>query len=163
MERIRKIRSTVERAQIFIGALFISIFLLTVLLQILSRYLKLTVIWSEDVAVYSFIWAVFMGASWAVGRNEHFAFTALGDKLKGRAKLIYNIIIYLISMIFTIAIIKYGVDVTLKFWNYKWPNVPSLKMGYVWMSLPATGISMTFYLIMHVIEDVLKLREGGSN
>ena len=73
MERIRKIHSVVEKAQIILGTIFISIFLLTILLQIGSRIFKISITWSEDVAKYSFVWAVFMGASWAVGSNQHFA------------------------------------------------------------------------------------------
>ncbi|HHV38416.1 MAG TPA: TRAP transporter small permease [Tepidimicrobium sp.] len=161
MDKIRKIRSTVEKIQITLGTIFISIFLLTILLQIGSRVLKIAITWSEDVAKYSFIWAVFMGAAWAVANNQHFAFTALGDKLKGRKKIIYNIVIYAIMLIFTFSMLRYGVNVTQKFWNYKWPNVPQFTMGYVWISLPITGTTMTFYLIMHILENILILKEGG--
>ena len=31
-------------------------------------------------------------------------------------------------------------------------NTPQFKMGYVWMSLPVSGITMTFYLLMHILE-----------
>ncbi len=161
MDGIRKIRGLIEKVQIALGGVFISIFLGTILIQIVSRYVKIPVTWSEDVAKYSFIWAVFMGSAWAVARNEHFTFTALGDKLKGKRKIIHGIVISLITMIFTIAMIKYGFDVTLKFWNYNWPNVPTFKMGYVWMSLPVTGITMTFYLVLHVIENLILLKKGG--
>ena len=162
MEKIRKIHSTVEKVQIILGTIFISIFLLTILLQIGSRIFKISITWSEDVAKYSFVWAVFMGASWAVGSNQHFAFTGLRDKLKGRKRIIYNIIIFSIILIFTLSMTKYGIDVTKKFWNYKWPNTPQFKMGYVWMSLPVSGITMTFYLLMHILENILILKEGGN-
>lgn len=162
LEAIRKIRNTIESIQIKLGALFIFIFLATILLQIIARFAKVPVTWSEDVAKYSFVWAVFMGSAWAVGRNEHFAFTALGDKLTGKKKIIHAIIIHLITMFFTIAMVKYGIDVTLKFWNYKWLNVPQLKMGYIWMSLPITGATMTLYIITHILENLLLLKEGGD-
>lgn len=162
MDGIRKLRGLVQKVQIGLGGLFISIFLGTVLIQIVSRYIQIPVTWSEDIAKYSFVWAVFMGSAWAVARNEHFAFTALGDKLTGKKKIIHSIIIYLITMIFTIAMIKYGFDVTLRFWNYNWANIPAFKMGYVWMSLPVTGITMTFYLTLHVIESFILLKKGGD-
>lgn len=162
MEGIRKLRNFVEKVQIKVGAGFIAIFLATIILQIIARFAKIPVTWSEDVAKYSFVWAVFMGSAWAVGRDEHFAFTALGDKLKGNKKIILSIIIHLVSLVFTIAMTKYGFDVTLKFWNYLWANIPTFKMGYVWMSLPITGITMSFYLIMHVVEGILLVKKGGN-
>lgn len=162
MEAIRKIRDVIINIQIKLGAIFIAIFLGTILLQIVARFAKIPVTWSEDVAKYSFVWAVFMGSAWAVGRNEHFAFTALGDKLTGEKKLIHTIIIHLITMFFTIAMFKYGIDVTVKFWNYNWLNIPEFKMGYVWMSLPITGATMTLYLVMHVVENILVLKKGDK-
>ena len=162
MEGIRKLRNFIEKIQIRLGAVFIAIFLATILLQIIARFTSIPVTWSEDVAKYSFVWAVFMGSAWAVGRNEHFAFTAIVDKLKGNKKIIHQLIIHLITLIFTIAMIKYGMDVTTKFWNYTWPNIPTFTMGYVWMSLPVTGITMTMYLIMHVVEGLLLLKKGGN-
>src|SRR5690554_5341781 len=124
MESIRKLRNFIVQVQIKIGAVFIAIFLLTILFQIFTRYASIPATWVEDVTKYSFVWAVFMGASWAVGRNEHFAFTALADKLSGKKKIIHQIIIHLITMIFTISMIKYGIDVTIRFWNYQWLNIP---------------------------------------
>lgn len=162
MEFIRKVRGFVESIQIKLGAIFIAIFLGTILLQIITRFIKIPITWSEDIAKYSFVWAVFMGSAWAVARDEHFAFTALGDKLTGKKKIMHKIVIHLITMFFTIAMIKYGFDVTLKFWNYNWANIPTFKMGYIWMSLPITGITMTFYLVMHVIEGLLQLKKGGN-
>lgn len=162
MESIRKLKNLIVQVQIKVGAVFIAIFLATILLQIITRFAKIPATWSEDVAKYSFVWAVFMGASWAVGRNEHFAFTALGDKLTGNKKIIHQIIIHLITIIFTIAMVKYGIDVTTRFWNYKWLNIPEFKMGYIWMSLPITGATMSFYLVMHIAENILLLKKGGN-
>ena len=52
-----------ERIQLVVGVACLSIFLLTILIQVFSRYLGISVMWSEEVANFSFIWAVFMGAS----------------------------------------------------------------------------------------------------
>ena len=38
--------------------------------------------WTEDVSMYSFIWAVFMGAGAMVYEKRHFAFTSISDMMK---------------------------------------------------------------------------------
>ncbi|HHY13111.1 MAG TPA: TRAP transporter small permease [Thermoanaerobacterales bacterium] len=159
---IKKIYQTIEKVQLALGTIFISIFLLTILLQIGSRMMKIPITWSEDVTKYSFVWAVFMGASWAVANDQHFAFTPLRNKLKGRKRIIYNIIICIIVLLFTVSMARYGIEVTRKFWNYKWPNTPQLKMGYIWLSLPVSGITMSFYLIVHILENLINLKKGGN-
>lgn len=162
MELIRKIRNGIEKVQISLGVVFIAIFLITILIQIASSFLGIAVTWSEDIAKNSFIWAVFMGAAWGVSRNEHFAFTSINDKLTGKKKIIHQMFIHLISLGFTILMIRYGLEATIKFWNYKWVYIPDFKMGYVWLSLPVTGVTMSTYLITHILEGFFKLREVGE-
>jgi TRAP-type C4-dicarboxylate transport system permease small subunit len=161
--KMKSFAAALERVQIFAGTIAISIFLITVVIQIAARFLKVPVMWAEDVSVYSFIWAVFMGAAAAVNHNQHFAFTTLGDKLTGKAKNIHSIVIALLMMVFTVAMTKYGMDVTLKFWNYQWVNLPNMKMGFVWMALPITGVTMTIYLFSSLLEQFYLLSKGGGN
>jgi len=59
---IDKIAKTVQSIEIFFGTLFISIFFITIVIQVFSRYLGITVSWTGEVAMYSFTWAVFLGA-----------------------------------------------------------------------------------------------------
>ena len=79
---MRKIIAGMQKVQILIGGLFLLIFLLTVVTQMFTRYVGISATWTEDVEMYSFIWAVFMGASAMVYEKKHFAFTALNDSLK---------------------------------------------------------------------------------
>ena len=59
---MKKAIQILEKVQIGVGAAFLFLFLLTVVVQMLSRYLGIAATWTEDVSMYSFIWAVFMGA-----------------------------------------------------------------------------------------------------
>ena len=60
---MKKAIEMLQKIQIAIGGFFLCIFLLTVVYQMLSRYLGIAATWTEDVSMYSFIWAVFMGAA----------------------------------------------------------------------------------------------------
>lgn len=159
---MRSLANALEKMQTLAGAVAISIFLITVIIQIVARFMKVAVMWAQDVSVYSFIWAVFMGASIAVHNHQHFAFDSLREKLKGRSKVVHHIVIILLMLVFTLAMSKYGIDVTQRFWNYKWVNLPNMKMGYVWIAMPITGITMSFYLVTHLIENIFKLVKGGE-
>jgi TRAP-type C4-dicarboxylate transport system permease small subunit len=159
---MRSLANALERVQIFVGTIAISIFLITVIIQIGARFAKVAVMWAQDVSVYSFVWAVFMGASVAVNSEQHFAFDSLREKLKGRWKTAHAILILLLMLIFTLALSKYGIDVTRRFWNYQWVNLPNMKMGYVWITLPITGITMSFYIFAHLFENIYKLIKGAE-
>ena len=59
---MKKFVDTLQKIQIAVGGVLLLIFLATVVYQITCRYLGIVAMWTEDVSMYSFIWAVFMGA-----------------------------------------------------------------------------------------------------
>ena len=68
-----------QKIQIAVGGAFLSIFLVAVVTQMVCRYLGIAAMWTEDVSMYSFIWAVFMGAGAMVHSDAHFAFTSVSE------------------------------------------------------------------------------------
>ncbi len=159
---MNKVISGLQKLQIAVGGFFLLVFLVTVTFQILSRYLGIVALWTEDVAMYSFIWAVFMGAAAMVYERRHFAFTSLSDMLTGNKKTIIAIIISCIMLFFAILMLYYGYKVTKQFWNYKWVSLPDFKRGPTWLCLPVCGATSAIYLINHIITDIKSLK-GGKN
>ena len=158
---MKKAVDLLQKLQLAVGTLFLSIFLITVVLQVSSRYLGIATTWTEEVAMYSFIWAVFMGASAMVYEKKHFAFTSLSENLKSESlKSIVSIIISVIMLIFATLMVKYGVEVTKQFWNYKWISLPKLTRGLTWMCLPICGVTSIIYLIQLMIEDFKNMGKG---
>ncbi|WLD93332.1 TRAP transporter small permease [Alkalihalobacillus sp. AL-G] len=158
MQRFIKI---LEKAQITVGVIFLSIFFITIMIQITTRHLGIAAIWTEEVANYSFIWAVFMGAAVMVNRREHFNFDFFQRKLKHRPRLMLSIFNDIILILFNIAIFYYGVEVVQKFWNYNWVSLPEVKMGYVWISVPIMACTMFIYSFSHLLDHFKGLRQKG--
>lgn len=160
---MKKAIQTLQRIQISVGAFFLLIFLLTVVYQMFSRYLGIAATWTEDVSMYSFIWAVFMGAGAMVYENRHFAFTSLADALKNeKAKTVLAIIISVIVFIFSALMVYYGVKITKQFWNYTWVNIPSFKRGPTWLCLPLSGCTACIYTLAQIVENIQKLAKGEN-
>lgn len=152
-----------QKAQAVSGAVFLAIFLITVVYQMFSRYLHISSTWTEDVAMYSFIWSVFMGASAMVYEKKHFAFTSFSDMMKdGTGKKILDVIISLLMLIFAILMVYYGIFLTKKFWNYTWPNIPSFKRGPTWLCVPLSGGFMVIYLVDQIIDKIKEIVKGGK-
>lgn len=158
---MKKYVDALQKIQVGIGGFFLLIFLITIIVQMFCRYLGIAATWTEDVSMYSFIWAVFMGAAAMVYERRHFAFTSLSDVLKNeRIKAMLSIFISVIMLIFSILMAKYGVAIAKQFWNYTWVNIPALKRGPTWLCLPLCGITSSVYLIQMLIED-FKTAFGG--
>ncbi len=160
---MKRFIETIQKIQVAVGGFFLCIFLLTVVFQMLSRYLGIAATWTEDVSMYSFIWAVFMGAGAMVYERKHFAFTSISDLLKNETlRNLLSLFISAIMLIFAVLMIYYGYKVTRQFWNYTWVNIPSFKRGPTWLCLPLCGVTSAIYLVYLMIEDLGKLLKGGK-
>lgn len=158
---MKKFADSLQKVQIAVGGLFLSIFLLAVVIQMVCRYLGIAAMWTEDVSMYSFIWAVFMGAGAMVHADAHFAFTSVSDMIKDRrAKRILRIVISLIMLVFSVLMCWYGAQVTRQFWHYKWINIPQFDRGPTWICMPLCGLTSAFYLVQHIVEDIGILVRG---
>lgn len=160
---MKKAITMLQKVQIATGAAFLLVFLITVVFQMFSRYAGIAATWTEDVSMYSFIWAVFMGAGAMVYEKRHFAFTSISDMLKNeKIKTIISISIAVIMLIFAGLMVYYGYKITKQFWNYTWVNIPSFKRGPTWLCLPICGVTSTIYLVNQIVEDIKSLLKGGN-
>ncbi|MGM0904063.1 MAG: TRAP transporter small permease [Bacillota bacterium] len=149
---MKRFIKALEKLQITVGILFLSVFFLVILLQITTRYLGISVIWTEEVANYSFIWAIFMGAAVMVNRREHFNFDFIVRKLTGRKKASLNIFNDLVLITFNVCIFFLGLIVVNEFWNYTWKTLPHMKMGYIWIAIPIMAGTMILYSVSHIMD-----------
>lgn len=162
---MKKILDWIQKIQSAAGAIFLTIFLVTVIIQMFTRYAGISALWTEEVAMYSFIWSVFIGASVMIRERQHFAFTALTDKIKSeKGKHILNIVISTFMIAFNSVMFYYGVLITKKFWNYKWISLPSVQRGPTWLCLPICAALSILFLLEIIIGDVKAIREeeGGN-
>jgi len=160
---MKKAIEILQKIQVVAGGIFLSIFLVAVLIQIFSRYFGVAVTWIEDVTSYAFIWAVFMGASAMVFERRHFAFTSLSDKLDSPLKkLILSLVISSIILIFSFCMVYYGIKIARQFWNYHWINIVSLKRGPVWLCLPIAGAASVIYCGYNIVHDIGIYKKGKN-
>jgi len=161
---MKKIIDGLQKIQIAIGGLFLLIFLVTVVYQIVCRYLGIAAMWTEDVSMYSFIWAVFMGAGAMVHSNAHFAFSSLMDSMKsGKKKILLQIFINIAVLIFCVMMVYYGWIIARQFWNFRWINIPAMKRGPTWLCIPICGATSSIYLIYGTFEQLKKLVKGDKD
>ncbi|ANU38983.1 TRAP transporter small permease [Vibrio scophthalmi] len=153
---MKKITKFIAKVQLIFGATCLVVFVLATLVQVLSRYLGISMLWTEEVAVNAFIWAMFLGSAVMVREKQHFSFGVLSDKLTGVKKSILVIVQNIIMLIFCILCSIYSIEITDVFWNSKWITIPEFKQGYVWLALPITFITSSVYLVENIFDELKK-------
>jgi len=142
----------IQKIQLTVGFLCMSIFLCAIVIQVFCRYVGITVVWTGEISTYAFIWAVFMGAGVTTYENKHFSFDFLVSRLRETKKHYVRFLIALILFLFSVLVFYFGIVISKKFWNYTWISIPAIKMGYTWLCLPLFGASASIYSFKNMLE-----------
>jgi TRAP-type transport system small permease protein len=114
-----------------------------VFLQVILRYgFNATFLWAEEMALFAFIWSVFLGAAVGVRRRIHLAFDFLPLVLQGRAAGLHSLLINLSILLVALLLIVEG-------WYFAQLNVHRFS--------PAIGISLFIPTLIIPVSGALML------
>lgn len=69
---MRKVIDIIAKLELIISACFLSIFVMTTFIQVISRYFHISVIWTEELSVNAFIWSILLGAAVMTRKKKTF-------------------------------------------------------------------------------------------
>ena len=133
---------------------------LVVTWQVVTRFLMTTPSsYTEELARFLLIWIGVLGGSYALRTKAHLGIDIMTTKLHGRQKDMLMIGIYLAIILFAALIMVVGglKLVSLTFSLNQISASLGIKMGYIYIVLPLSGIIMIIYSL-DVILDALKGR-----
>jgi TRAP-type C4-dicarboxylate transport system permease small subunit len=95
-------------------ALLVGLMVLVVWLGIVDRYfVGANITWTEEFARYVMIWAALLAMSCGARKREHIGFNLLVDKLPERLRQLLVIVVDLISVLFFVYLVVYGLRMTI--------------------------------------------------
>ncbi|MGN0909623.1 MAG: TRAP transporter small permease [Succinivibrio sp.] len=81
--------------------------------QVITRYCFFySLVWSEEITRYCMIWMTFIGAAYAVSKQEHINIDLLSDFFK-RHGIRIGLILNVLMLVFLIACVCYGTGLTV--------------------------------------------------
>lgn len=161
MTNLRKVVNKIAKIESYVGAFFLAVFFVCTVIGVLTRYVPfIRVIWTEEIARYSFIWSVFLGTSVMVYENDHFSFEYIRTRVKGIKKLAIESFIYILIMGFNIYLIIAGLQLTSQFWDWSINSLPWLKQRYIWPAIFVSGLSTLIYCTFHLYEIYFNYKRG---
>jgi TRAP-type C4-dicarboxylate transport system permease small subunit len=144
------------------------VLVLDVLWQILSHALsRINIVeqcmWSSELSTMLLIWVSLLGASVAFDRKGHMGVDFFVNKLPSKWKIAGEVLVYLIVGFFATAVLIVGganiVDVTLS--TCQRSSSMGVKMGYVYLALPISGIFILIVAIKSGVESLFELFLAG--
>jgi TRAP-type C4-dicarboxylate transport system permease small subunit len=140
-----------------IGILLFFMFL-TTFFQVLARsVLQISAVWSEELARFSFVLMVFLGAAVLIKEDGLIRVTSLSDRINQRIASFLRIIVDVAITVF-LAVITYGAWLNTRLnWNSFAPTVDWLRIGYIYFIIAIAGLLMLWYQTINLVGLVQKL------
>ena len=137
--------------------ILISIVIITVL-QIISRYIfNSPIVWTEEMARYSYIWLCYLGAITVQRNKGHLSLDLLGNLIPKRVQTLFDLIINILTVIalYFLVLAGYKYAITMGRALAVSANIP---LKYVYCALPVCFSLIIFYTFFHIYNDFKELK-----
>jgi len=130
------------------------------LLQIVSRYFFTPLMWPEELALLSFVWATLLGATYAKRSNSMVAFTLVYDRLSEKGQNIVRIIGDIMLLTALVISFKPSFDYMLS-QGYRVSSGLSIPYTLVASSYVIFLTDMIIRYAIDLVVDIRLLKSGG--
>lgn len=142
------IRQKIDKALEYAVIIFLSVLVIDVLWQVVSRYVFTSPSsFTDELAGFLLIWVGLLGAAYVHGKQEHLAIDLLLQRSSPERQRVMIIIINLMILLFAILVLVIG-GLWLSLTRFQLNVVSSalrLPLGYVYLALPISGLLMAYY------------------
>ena len=154
---LRTIKRFLDKTLEFFVMMSVTLLVLDVLWQVFTRkVLNNPSKWTEELAIFLLIWVSLLGAAVAFGRGAHLGIDYFVQKLAKKKRQFTEIVVFALVLIFSLYVMVYGgcdlVKSTLAMEQIS--PVFGIKMGYVYVAVPVSGLFMVIYSVLGLSERI---------
>jgi TRAP-type C4-dicarboxylate transport system permease small subunit len=115
---------------------------------------------TDELSRYLLIWIGLLGGAYAVGKRLHLAIDLLPERLTGNASAWLAILIKTLIIVFAVGVMIVGGSRLVYIVSVLGQTSAALRvpLGYVYLSLPLSGVLMVYYCAAFIYEEVARLR-----
>lgn len=125
--------------------------------QVVTRFvLQTPSSFTEELARFLLIWIGLLGAAYALRTKAHLGIDILSTRLTGFRKQVIDITVHTIIILFsTLIMIIGGLRLVVLTINLNQISAAmGVKMGYIYLVIPISGLLMVYYSILCIIESI---------
>lgn len=157
-----RIGNIIEKILEVIGGIAILVFLFAVFTDVFSRTVGHSLKSCQEIALFAFVWAIFVGSAVAVRHNTHFTIDIIVNMFDGVAKTIIELFDHLVITGFAVVLLYYGYLYSVKcLKRFSQPSGICMTVGTACMVVGAA--CMVYYCIEYFILSVGKTNVQECN
>lgn len=148
---MKQIKKYLDKSLEWICGITLIVMVLVVMWQVIARtILNNPSTLTEEFVRFSLVWLGMLSSAYVVGKKSHLAVTLLSDSLNKKNKRILEIIVQILFVLFSIIIMIYGGSKATSLTMSQISPSLSLPMGYIYLSVPVSGVIMLIYSLMNL-------------
>lgn len=157
-----KMKKVLDRVLLSLSSLLLILMVVLSLWQVISRYvLNISSPGTEELTRYLLIWFGLMTAAYVFGANKHIAILFIREKFKGKIQLLLEKLSDLLIILTAAILMVYGGIKIVMLTYSQMAAATGLSMGFVYASLPVSGVFIILYTIHSMATNKLSDREVG--
>lgn len=145
-----RILDPVELVLLWLSGLLLAVFCSTVLLDVVTRSIGRPIGSLQEATLLAFVWGVFVGASVAMRRNQHFYLTAVAASMTGKRRLAIETFNSLVMLSISLIIAYYGYINFLRGFGNTLP-VTHWPLAYYTGAIPAMGVFTALFTVERLV------------
>jgi len=129
----------------------VAIFVIVTLtfVQIVSRFFGISMVWSQEIILFSFIWMIFFGATLGTANHEHYNFNMFVMKLPEKIRKRFAVFAQICIMALAVILLIYGIEYSIISLRRFSPAL-RLKMFWFVIPIPLSGILMIYFTLLNI-------------
>ncbi|KOH46177.1 TRAP transporter small permease [Sunxiuqinia dokdonensis] len=157
------VRNFIDKSLEWILVFLMSILVIDVLWQVISRYIMNSPSsFTDELAGFLLIWVGLLGAAYVAGKREHLAIDLLIQKSSSQRKFKLEMIISAIIIVFAITVMIIGGSwlVYTRFYLSVKSAALGMPLGIVYLVLPLSGILIAYFDVDNMYNMVKENRKN---
>ena len=152
-----RLRAIIDRFVRWILIILMTVIVLDVTLQVVSRYLFQSPLgFTDELAGYLLIWLGLLGSAYATGEKQHLAIDLISGSFSAENKKYLDVLINVLVIAFALGVLGVG-GIWLVYTSFLFGQVSAalqISLGYVYLVVPLSGLLITYYSIDNTIHQL---------
>ncbi|WYP26196.1 TRAP transporter small permease [Alkalihalobacillus sp. FSL W8-0930] len=152
MNMINSINKVLGKVIIFLSSTMFGVMVLVAVWQVVSRYLlNSPSTFSEEFLRYSLIWVTMIGGAYAFHIKKHIAIEMFVERFStGIQKRIRQFALVFLVLFALVVMVYGGIQIVSLTMTQQTVSL-GIPMGYVYLSLPVSGVLITWFTLVELI------------
>jgi len=144
---LKKINDVLEKIQIVVGCFALVLFIVMTAWQVMARFTGWVSYFTQELATTAFVWTAFMGAPVMLRRNEHYRFTGVAERLKGKLFWVNEFLSLVVLLVCNVLMLVHGVELSKMFYTWRFGSMFTVSKIWLWICLPIAGGTGVLYVL----------------